>query len=63
MPESLEVGQRENDYHIVEMEELPNLLTVRPDTTWEKEGRQDAVVRADLLGVGCTDNPWRQRFL
>lgn len=50
MPESLEVGQRENDYHIVETEELPNLLTVRPHTTWEKGGRQDAVVKAGSLG-------------
>lgn len=28
MPESLEIGQRENDYCTVETEELPNLLTV-----------------------------------
>lgn len=49
MPESLEVGQRENDYHTVETEELPN-LTVRPDTTWKKGGRQDAVVRAGCVG-------------
>lgn len=50
MPESLELGQRENDYHIVETEELLNLLNVRPDATWEKGGRQDAVVRVGSLG-------------
>lgn len=50
MSESLEVGQRKNDYHIVETKELPYLLTIRPDIACEKGGGQDAVVRAGSVG-------------
>lgn len=63
MAESLEVGQRENHYHIVETEELPNLLTVRPALPGKKEKDRMLLLKQDLFWVGCTDNSGWQKIL
>lgn len=60
MSESLEVGQRENDYDIIKIAKLPNLVTVRPDSSRGEGGRQDTVVRAESVwrgGGGYTQDP------
>lgn len=59
MPESLEIGQRENDYHIIKTAKLPNLVTVRPDSSRGEGGRQHTV-RAGSVWRGegdCTEDP------
>lgn len=63
MAESLEVGQRENHYHIVETEELPNLLTVRTALPGKKEKDRMLLLKQDLFRVGCTDNSGWQKIL
>lgn len=60
MPESLEVGQRENDYDIIKTAKLPNLVTVKPDSSGREGGRQDTIVRAESVwrgGGGYTQDP------